>query len=275
MGLPYDMGNAGDLVKHGLLAEFAQWWCTFERRELQFLDPFGGQPWTDSPRPEVSRRIAALPPCALRTVQDEPTKRYYGSSYVVQRATTTAGCHSDVQVSDSDAGARSAFQGHPFRPLASDGFTCSDGFSILDANVDASLLLLDPFADFLPRRAADVIPKIANVAHRIACVLFVLNLDPSNSVGRRYEQLRRRYLASAWRLHCPRLKNAGVVGESQYEVDVLLVWRPLPEHPGRVELRHALQAYANGLSKVLGAKVGFSDGDEHAPNNRMEPTART
>ena len=24
-GLPYDMGNAGDLLKHGVLAEFVRW----------------------------------------------------------------------------------------------------------------------------------------------------------------------------------------------------------------------------------------------------------
>jgi hypothetical protein len=25
--LCYDMGNAGDLLKHGILAEYTQWWC--------------------------------------------------------------------------------------------------------------------------------------------------------------------------------------------------------------------------------------------------------
>lgn len=25
--LPYDMGNAGDLLKHGVLAEFVRWYC--------------------------------------------------------------------------------------------------------------------------------------------------------------------------------------------------------------------------------------------------------
>ena len=27
MTLPYDMGNAGDLLRHGVLAEFVRWQC--------------------------------------------------------------------------------------------------------------------------------------------------------------------------------------------------------------------------------------------------------
>ena len=36
--LPYDMGNAGDLMKHGLLAEFTQWWCRVKRKPIRFID---------------------------------------------------------------------------------------------------------------------------------------------------------------------------------------------------------------------------------------------
>jgi hypothetical protein len=132
MGLPYDMGNAGDLVKHGLLAEFVQWWCTFEQANLRFLDPFGGQPWSESPKAVIAKRVSALPPSALRAVQDQPEARYYGSLYVVHRAAAAKGGQADVLVSDRDADARRAFQGHPFRSLERAGFTPSDGFSILD-----------------------------------------------------------------------------------------------------------------------------------------------
>jgi hypothetical protein len=42
--LSYDMGNAGDLLKHGVLAEFIQWWCPLHARRMRFVGPFGGRP---------------------------------------------------------------------------------------------------------------------------------------------------------------------------------------------------------------------------------------
>ena len=40
--LPYDMGNAGDLLKHGVLAEYVRWQCELGLPP-RFLDPFGGE----------------------------------------------------------------------------------------------------------------------------------------------------------------------------------------------------------------------------------------
>ena len=258
--LPYDMGNAGDLVKHGLLAEFTQWWCVQERRPLRFLDPFAGRSWI-SPKPEVTRRIQALPRCALFEAQLDPATRYYGSAYVVLNAAQAVAASAEVSVSDRDSEARKAFVGDTsIRCVACSGFTPSDGFSILNAAVEADLVLLDPFADFLPKRASDVIPRIAHVSERIACVLFVLNLDPGNRVGQRYLGLRSAHLPEAWSLHCPKLPDHGVRGESGYEVDVLLAWGPLRNHPAMDALRERLKSYAHSLSQVLNAKITFSEG---------------
>ena len=33
--LPYDMGNAGDLIKHGLIAEFAEWWLATNKSDFK------------------------------------------------------------------------------------------------------------------------------------------------------------------------------------------------------------------------------------------------
>jgi hypothetical protein len=259
MPLPYDMGNAGDLVKHGLLAEFAEWWCGHERRPLRFLDPFAGQPWTSPPKKEVTRRIEALPHCAIRDAQPEPTTRYYGSSYVVLNAAKAVGCSSAVYVSDSDSAALEAFQEPALNRLECAGFSPSDGFSILGAEIQGDLLLLDPFADFLPRRAVEVIPKIATASARIAVVLLVLNLNPENRVGQQYRQLRSQHLSAAWFLNCPKLPpHRGVEGESRYEVDVLLAWRALAEHPARNDLRNRIDTYAQFLSGVLDAKITFT-----------------
>ena len=262
MALPYDMGNAGDLVKHGLLAEFGQWWCRHEHRPLRFLDPFGGQPWVSPPKVEVTRRVQALHSCGLSAAQPDPVNRYYGSSFVVLNAVKASGGSAEVFVSDCDPEARHALEEKGFHPLAAAGFSPSDGFSILNAQVAGDLLLLDPFAKFLLQRASDVIPRIAKACETIACVLLVLNLDPNNSVGRRYRDLRSTYLGHAWSLHCPRLPDRGVCGESKYEVDVLLAWRRLADHPAGNDLQDRLDTYAQVLSKVLDTKIVFSNADE-------------
>lgn len=74
--LPYDMGNAGDLLKHGLLAEFTQWWCRLNAKPLRFIDPFGGRPWAVPPVPRVVERVTALAGCALFAAQPHPEVRY-------------------------------------------------------------------------------------------------------------------------------------------------------------------------------------------------------
>ena len=90
MGLPYDMGNAGDLPKHGVVAEFVQWRCE-SRTSFRFIDLFGGLPW-GSPVAAVAKRVQALPDCALRRAQtgfDE--NRYYGSGLVARHVAEAAG----------------------------------------------------------------------------------------------------------------------------------------------------------------------------------------
>ncbi len=88
--LPYDMGNAGDLLKHGVLAEFAHWQCGLGL-PLRFMDPFAGEPW-GRPVPEVERRVRALRPSALHAAQSDIEEgRYYGSSLLVRRAGEAAG----------------------------------------------------------------------------------------------------------------------------------------------------------------------------------------
>ena len=67
MTLPYYMGNAGDLLKHGVLAEYVRWQCGQGIRSGS-LDPFGGEPWGDA-IPEVVRRVRALTDGALRAAQ--------------------------------------------------------------------------------------------------------------------------------------------------------------------------------------------------------------
>jgi hypothetical protein len=65
--------------------------------------------------------------------------------------------------------------------------------------------------------------------------------------------------SDAWSLHCPKVRDSKVRGESKYEVDVVLAWNRLSDHPAREALRDRLVQYADALSRVLGVAVTFSD----------------
>ena len=261
--LPFDMGNAGDLLKHGLLAEFTQWWYTWNTdNPMRFLDPFAGRKWVTPPNPVVSQRVLALPTCALKNAQYDP-HRYFGSSYVVYNSPADSNPTPEVLVADNDPAALHVLlDGTPFQQIAFQGFNIVDSFSILNAKFQGDLLLLDPFGNFLPRAVRpdnDIFENIAIASNEIACVLFVLNLDPDNRVGQRYAELRVEHLPHAWSLSCPPLYNTGVRGESRYFVDVLLAWHPLIDHPQRSILSERLQSYANALTEVLQTPISFSE----------------
>ncbi len=110
MTLPYDMGNAGDLLKHGVLAEFVRWQCDLGR-SFRFFDLFGGEP--EAPcQEEVARRVRALQAWALRAAQtgiDE--RRYCGSGLVARNAAANAG-RGGIRVfsADRDRGRRERLQ---------------------------------------------------------------------------------------------------------------------------------------------------------------------
>ena len=164
--LRYDMGNAGDIIKHGVLAEFAEWWDG----PLRFADPFGGRPWGIAKKEVRAHRVGPLrnSGCALWRAQDVDNskadgglEKYYGSSHVVlnvARKSTT------VFVSDYDKLTRNDLQAagriRELRDLPSTlkliedeigTYDPRDGYSILNPKCakNFDLILIDPYADFL------------------------------------------------------------------------------------------------------------------------------
>ena len=265
--LPHDMGNAGDLLKHGVLAEFVRWRCE-SAGSLRFIDLFGGEPWT-APVPEVARRVRALPNCALRAVQsDIGENRYYGSGPVVRRTADALVTRSvRVVAGDGDPDRRTRLQGAGLAMIEEDFPDCDPDASRYDAYdvlgrissrlTDSDLVLIDPFREFLSRHARSVVPELAKLAKRSAVLLFALNLDPHNRVGRQFDALLEEHLPGAWRLSCPPLPARGVEGESKYQAEVVLAARHLLPCSLREEssavraFRERLATYAEHLAGVL------------------------
>ena len=285
MSLPYDMGNAGDLLKHGVLAEFIRWQCE-SNEAFRFIDPFGGEPCNE-PVPEVVRRLRALPEgCALRLAQtDFGERRYYGSGLVVRRTADACG-YPGVRVlaSDKNPARRKRLRARGLSPLNEDFPGCGgdedefDGYAALDQIApgarDGDLLLIDPFEEFLPDRASAVVPRLAEMARRASVLLFALNPDPNDPDGRQFDDLLAGHLPGAWRMTCPPLSSeTGVRGESRYHADVVLAaraFRDAAHGPAVATLWTRLAEY----SRHLAAALDLPDGalaPRSVPGNEATP----
>ena len=235
--LPYDMGNAGDLLKHGVLAEYVRWQCGLGV-PLRFLDPFGGQPWGAATR-EVARRVRALNSGALRAAQTGiEGGRYYGSGLVVRHTAEAAGAKVRILSGDASRTRRERLQRSGLEMLDEvfsvgsedaehDPEAGYDGYRMLDAIADGAdsgdLVLIDPFFDdFVSGRAPDVVPTIAKVTARAVALLFVLNPNPGDADGQRFDALLRQHLGGAWRIACPPIRDTGVRGEARYYAEIVL-----------------------------------------------------
>ncbi len=281
MRLPYDMGNAGDLLKHGVLAEFVRWRCE-SGRAGRFIDLFGGEPQENACDCEVARRVRALPDGALRAAQKDIDSRvYYGSGFVARHAAEDADGSIRVLTDDRDSERRERLQKAGFSMLDEEFPRCGvrsgeydawDAFaeiaSVLD---DDDLVLLDPYSEFLRDRAPSVVPQMAEAAARGAVLLFALNLDPGNRKGRQFDALLAQHLPGAWRMTCPPLRETGVCGESRFHADVVLAARPLLQEGGSPDvqrLRKTLTGFTRGLASVLGLPAGRLDPGD-VPSRRL------
>ncbi|MFA5823882.1 MAG: hypothetical protein WC853_12545 [Thermodesulfovibrionales bacterium] len=230
--LPYDMGNAGDLIKHGLLAEYTAWWTRNKQGKFIFYDPFGGRPYVSPPNQIVTARISSLNGCALNKAQND-SEKYYGSGHIVKNIASVLNGECEIYTSDRDDNAYQALIASGLMKINIAKFDRTNAYTILDCNftkMEPSLILIDPFAEFLRDDAKRIIPKITNFIrnHKIPVLLFVLNLEPSNRVGKAYSELINNHFQDLCEiaLICPKLKNTGVKGESKYISEARLIYPP-------------------------------------------------
>lgn len=267
--LPYDMGNAGDLLKHGVLAEILRHRLTAQSdQSIRFLDLFGGEP-VDSNTPDaIVRRVGKLSNCALPDGQpDIVSGRYYGSGTMVRKLGQVLGGHVSVFVSDCDEGRRKRLLVEGLQPLEEafprvgrlgyyDAYRALE--SIRGETTGCDLILFDPFDDFLKpdrsglNRAEGVIPVLSHIAKSSAVVLFGLNKDPFNRMGRRFDELLQIYFADAFIMTCPPIRESGIVGESKYYADVVLAGPELVDsRVANSSLFRRLERLANKLAEAL------------------------
>lgn len=240
--LRYDMGNAGDIIKHGILAEFTEWWCQCNQRNLRYADPFGGRPWGEAKDESVKRiRMLRASQRALAHAQNagQQSKElgriaiYYGSSHVVLNA---AQKRATVFADDSDKLARADLKSSGLHIISEDkrlfpGYNPGDGYAILrcakSANLD--LILIDPYREFMRdeflvaagEKRFSAVVEAAEANPDLWIAVFVLDWRKTST---KYKEFRDEKLAGrAIGLRCEPIKKGILDGEDSYAMELLLV----------------------------------------------------
>ena len=268
--LLYDMGNAGDLLKHGVLAEFLRASLMFRPAQpIRFLDLFGGEPYCTGVREEIVERVDGLSGCALNEAQtDIRDGRYYGSGVLAQKLGDRFGGRLSVVASDRDEGCRERLRESGVKMLedefpalaTSDGYDAYAALEVIQHKTSRNdLILIDPYAEFLKpcqngqNRADSVIPIMEKMARSSTVLLFALNVDPFNRVGRRFDELQQTNLKRALIMTCPPVRGSQIRGEGKYISDVVLAVRAAFKDDSEYRyFRSRLEFFTKELSCVLG-----------------------
>ena len=270
------MGNAGDLLKHGVLAETLRHRMIFRRNQpIRFLDLFGGEPSSSEISEETVKRVGKLSECALQDGQpDIRAGKYYGSGMLARNLGDSLRGRVTVFASDREEERRIRLRKAGLLPLeeafpqlgAPDDYDAYRALEVIRSETTSNdLVLVDPFDDFLKadidggNRAEHVLPMLSQMAARSTVVLFALNEDPFGREGRRFDELLQNHLNNAVVMSCPPVRPSRISGESNYHADVVLAGPELVGDPAAVaHLRCRLELLARKLADALGlSKRGY------------------
>jgi hypothetical protein len=228
-GFPYDSGNAGDLIKHEWLLRVLDWLPAGGR----FFDAFAGPP-KHALNPRVRDRLAAAPAeLRLRIAQEEEMKKgyYLGSALLGKNALRSEG---SIQVFDTNTDYVPWYEDCLSIPFEQ---TLTDGWNSLTLGTtekrEKTLVLIDPYNFFRPNPKQQAThSKNQNIVNNNwsliqnypgPLLIFILNLDPNNSIGKTYVKtltnLKKRY--TVFHTVVPPLQGTGIKGEGKYYVELL------------------------------------------------------
>ena len=264
LSLPYDMGNIGDLLKHGIMAEFIHWWSGINRHKERFvfLDPFCGFRWKHSANEKALNRL-----CKLRNnhggnfeiINAQPDideRKYYGSIYVVINQTFHVSQKRELPLlpvifaSDKSHDSETALEeiDEHIEKLECKGFCKDNGYSILcsvaDEHIDADMVLIDPFYSI--NQIKKITKEIIEASEKTTVVLFVLIGKNDTS---KWKDICDKLKQNSIILTCPSLKETKIRGECYYTVGVILTSHLLADAEAS-KLRKKLKCYAAALTEI-------------------------
>ena len=239
--LKYQMGNAGDIIKHGLLAEFVQWYKSSEGGCLRFADPFGGCPWRDIPQDSnLRKQLLALKGTALSDAYPKNYDLYWGSSHLVRVLSEKYNLKTEIYIYDRDDNARCNLENSitEYKSVMEwDIPECVDGrpdaYAILDTQElprEYNLILIDPYSEFLleesrnKQKRLNAALSLANQYPNLFIAIFVLDMK-NNYIHDKFVKFRKKALETGnlLSLRCPKLKG------EKYAYEMLLISGQLRE----------------------------------------------
>ena len=239
--LKYQMGNAGDIIKHGLLAEFVQWYKSSKGGCLQFADPFGGCPWRDIPQDSnLRKQLLALKGTALSDAYPKNYDLYWGSSHLVRVLSEKYNLKTKIYIYDRDDNARCNLENSitEYKSVMEwDIPECVDGrpdaYAILDTQElprEYNLILIDPYSEFLleesrnKQKRLNAALSLANQYPNLFIAIFVLDMK-NNYIHDKFVKFRKNALETGnlLSLRCPKLKG------EKYAYEMLLISGQLRE----------------------------------------------
>ncbi|GAX60269.1 hypothetical protein SCALIN_C10_0029 [Candidatus Scalindua japonica] len=262
--LPYTMGNGGDLIKHGLLAEFTDWHCREIPHSLTYYDPFGGRPWQEPVHDAVSKRIKTLEACPLKEVQSIHSEKYLGSGHIVSQISKQYENKITVFSSDSDSAARQDLEASGLNLIRLRGFNLEDGLSILQGSIDRSkhaLILIDPFYDLenINKKILDkIIRKVKEDNTSIA--LFVLYYNAEINLWSQFKKINENLTGDSFNyisLQCDAIENSTIEGESKFHSSIILYTHNNYPNDKLNILSENVSKFSRNLTKAVGCPIGF------------------
>lgn len=263
--LPYTMGNAGDLIKHGLLCELINWLSEKQQEYITFYDPFGGRPWQKPINNKVTERLENLQPCPLKASQTDIKNRYFGSGHLIKNVSEIYHSTIDIYTSDRDKDAQNDLKLTGLNLIELDEFNPDSAYSILDCQKIKeinSIILIDPFYDL--QHINDVIlTKIINLVseHPIAVILYVLYKDEEIDLWLDFQQINNEITSSNvhyYSLSCEPITNSSIIGEGKFHSSVSLYLNKSFSDYKTSELASSLKRFSENLQAVISTEVKYT-----------------
>ncbi len=274
--LKYYMGNAGDIIKHGLLTEFVEWWKDSNHETLCVADTFGGCPWSNlSPDGGIRKMLLELKSHALGRAYSKRDDKYLGSSHLIRQTAEKCEMSVNIDISDENEAARcnleNSILGNEDSMKMIKLPDNNNGYTILDDGQKPeqyNLILIDPYSEFLRDefywdkgnsqkteyfvRLIELTKKYPN----LFIAVFVLDMNKENKVGKEFAEFKTSKLSHCtFSLCCPKQTQ-----KDKYNFEILLMGQQIAD--GKCDkLRERLKLFAPKASDALflqeGKKIEF------------------
>ena len=264
--LPYTMGNAGDLIKHGLISEFFEWYLKlFKEKGIIYFDPFGGRPWDSPINPEVKNRLNNLPPCALKSAQNNIDKCYFGSGHIIENIGKIHNIETKVYLSDRDNIAYVDLIDSGLSPITLKGFNSESAYSILGCEfrkTKDTLILIDPFND-LQKINTEFLQMIVDLVlnQKVIVALYVLYKNEEIELWDDFTSLNEKLTKDRLNYHsllCKKIDNSEIEGESKFNSFISLYMnKSFSNNSQQEKLSKTVLSYAINLSEILSVDVKY------------------